>query len=141
MVSSTFFETGSMAGLMTLLGRHSGIMTNFRIYYPESRLYLASGGPYAECEEPGVRRAQTGPGVPGGRRYTGLRHGLGPGNTNQPAGWVPGWVLPSPTHPGTVRTDDLSSCMHPATVAGTTGTCTYDQFRGRQGDPRGVKRT
>ena len=32
------FETGSMAGLMTLFSRHSLEWTNFRIYNPESRL-------------------------------------------------------------------------------------------------------
>ena len=35
---SRFFETGSMAGLMRIFGRHYGFMTNFRIYGPESRL-------------------------------------------------------------------------------------------------------
>ena len=48
------FETGSMAGLMTLFGRHSSVMTNFKIYYPESRPIgarrgLATGAGAAVC--------------------------------------------------------------------------------------------
>ena len=35
------FETGSMAGLMAVFWRHSRKLTNFKIYYPESRPYCS----------------------------------------------------------------------------------------------------
>ena len=50
------FETGTMAGLITLFRRHSGFMTNFKIFEAESRLGYGCGS----CS---VRRAQPGPGV------------------------------------------------------------------------------
>ena len=93
MIIEPVFDIGSMTGLMTLFGRHSGIMTNFSIFMTESRPYWSQG----DREEPGVRRAQPGPGVPGGRVIAGIWHWLGPGNTNAR---VYGWVLPSTPTPG-----------------------------------------
>ena len=82
MTSERVFEIGTMAGLMTVFGRHSGFMTNFKILGPESR-------PMYGCGSPGVRRGQEGPGVPGGHGIARSGNGwalaipwLGPGNTN-----------------------------------------------------------
>ena len=137
-----------MTGLMTFLGRHSRFMTNFKIYYPESRP-ISLGGRYAECEEPGVRRASGG-GLecpvdadngdmawvgPWQYQITGTGWVLGSTRCSTlpvPTLLAPPRVYPSPTDmlvPGT------------NTVYWTPGTCTYDRFRCTVGDPRGGIRT
>ena len=80
-------RTGTMPGLMTLFGRHSGLYTNFKIYYPESRLYwpreaYPTGAGAQVCGE--ARKASE---CLGDAVGTGYWHWLGPGNTNLgPAG-------------------------------------------------------
>ena len=62
------FETGTMAGLMTLFGRHPGVLTNFRILYPESRLYWLQEG-YLSARSLGCAEGPAGAwSAPGGRR-------------------------------------------------------------------------
>ena len=86
-----------MAGLMTENRRHSGFMTNFSIFMAESRLYWSWYG----CGSPGVRRGPAGALECLGDTVGGLRHGLGPGNTNPGCGRVGTRysTLPAPTHP------------------------------------------
>ena len=54
------FDIGSMAGLITLFGRHSGLWTNFSIFEVRSRPYW-SQEEYIECEEPGCAEGAAGP--------------------------------------------------------------------------------
>ena len=63
MVLEPVFDTGSMAGLMTLFGRHSVIWTNFKIYLMESRPIGTRWG-LAPREEAKVCGGPSGPGVP-----------------------------------------------------------------------------
>ena len=111
-------------------------MTNFKIYLAESRPIWLLGG-YLSARSLGVRKVQQGLECPGGRRNGLVGNGLGPGNTNlRVDGWV-GSTLPPPTLARTAaRTLQYRHPVdHPA--AGTPGTCTYDRFGRRQGDPRG----
>ena len=63
-------------------------------------------------------------------------------------GWVPGITppVPTPVYPHPVPTRPAphrptpSSCTTPR-VRGTTGTCTYDRFKTRVGEPRGTEHT
>ena len=59
------FETGTMTGLMTLFGRHSGFMTNFSILLMESRRI----GLKLRVRELQVCGGARGPGVPAGTRW------------------------------------------------------------------------
>ena len=103
------FETGTMAGLMDFFSRHSRIITNFKIYIPESRHIGVRGG-ISECGEP---RCAEGPGRAleclGGRRYACLATGwalaipmcgLGSTPVYHPPGTHPVYH-PSGTHPAT----------------------------------------
>ena len=86
MVLGAVFETGTMAGLMTLFGRHSGLWTNFKILYLESRPIGPRGGYLREREPRCAEGSRRDPGVPGGHGNAGPGNGLGPGNTG-----VGGW--------------------------------------------------
>ena len=93
------FETGTMAGLMTLFGRHSEVWTNFRILLAESRPYWVQKR-VLSARSHGVRKGQQGPWSAMVDAETGIWQWLGPGNTNMRAGW--GGVLPARyTPPGT----------------------------------------
>ena len=134
-----------MTGLMHLFGRHSGNMTNFRIFKTESRP-ISLEGRYVECEELGVRRA-CGAGLecPVDADTRAMANGWALAIPILGTGWV-GWVVPLPrTHPAVQPAESL---RQPARVTchgwdglGATGTCTYDRFSMTQGDPRGGKRT
>ena len=90
------------------------------------------------------------PGGPWSARWTQIRllYGwLGPGNTNIPLSGLYRLGTTLPTHPGYTPPPyppGPHPVPHPSmslpAVTRTPGTCTYDQFRVGQGDPRGVKR-
>ena len=87
--------------------------------------------------------ARPGPGVPGGRRTVGLAV-VGPWQyqcirQGGYTGWVGGYPVypsPVPTHPYRARTA-ARAVASGARAGSVAGTCTYDRFRCRQGDPRG----
>ena len=113
-----FFETGSMAGLMRLFRRHSGLWTNFKIYYLESRP-IGPGRAYLSAGSLGVRKGPAGTlECPGGRRYRGLGMGWalaipmwgarvgGRGSTRYSTLPLPTpGTTPPPTTPGTAPLD------------------------------------
>ena len=99
MVLGPLFETGSMTGLMLLSSRHSRLMTNFKIYRPESRpnrpAETARGGQV--CGGP------TGPGVPVWTRVTGYIPLVGPWQYQSTVGGYYTGYYPSPTDHCTAR--------------------------------------
>ena len=129
-----------MAGLMDILGRHSGLWTNFRIYIPESRQYWLPDCPRGAQVCGGPR----GPGVPGWTRYPGPGTGWAlaiPISWAIPGSWVVPGIAPSqyPVYypPGT-HPVPAQHRAHPSRHgAYVVGTCTYDRFQEAQGDPRG----
>ena len=138
--SEPLFDIGTMAGLIMLFSRHSGILTNFRIFDLESRLIGPEAG-YGECEEPGVRR---GPDralecpVDADNALWGL---VGPwqyqcSGVRVLGGWwrvVPTQYPPSPPTPGTpLPTHHCTRHYRPRPAR-----CTNTQFETDQGDPRG----
>ena len=141
------FETGSMAGLMALFRRHSGLLTNFSIFLEISpllvlRRVLRAQAGMGRKAGPGRDRSPMTAGLSGVRQSW---YWLGPGNTN--GGRVAGYpVYHPPSHPTTAPPRVLPSQPARAVASGARagsvlGTCTYGRFGVHQGDPRGGKRT